>query len=110
MLLILFFIGFFYSFIIQRLSKSTIIMLIPNILRIILIIYTKITSKLNDSYGLGSLRTIIKEFIIAAIIVENISRLIFFALRNKLMYQNYFSMKMCQFPLSLVPPWCYIYF
>lgn len=83
MLLVLFLIGFLYSFIIQRLTKSKIIMLIPSMLGVIMLIYNTITSNPNDSDGLEAIRIVIKEFIISTIIVGNISGLIFFTLRKK---------------------------
>jgi hypothetical protein len=82
-LFILFFIGFFYSFIVQRFTKSRIIMLIPTILGIILIIYNSTTSNPSESSGLEALNIFIKELIITTIIIGNISGLIFFILHRK---------------------------
>lgn len=79
MILILFVIGFFYSFIVQRFSKSKIIMLIPSILGIILLIYNTITSNLNNSSGLEAIEIVIKELIIFTIIVGNISGFFFYS-------------------------------
>lgn len=82
MLIILLLIGFFSSFMIQKFTKLKIIILIPSILGVLFLIYTKFTSNPVDSDGLEGLRILIKEFIVTAIIIGNVSGLFFFTFKK----------------------------
>lgn len=59
MLLILFIAGFFYSLFAEMVSRSKFVLLLPMILGILFIIYTRIRSNPNDSGGLEAIRILI---------------------------------------------------
>lgn len=86
-IVILFFIGLFYSFFIHRYTKSKILMLLPTVIGVLLLVYIRFTINPNKSIGLESveaIRTLIKEFIVSALMIGNITGLMFFrAIRGK---------------------------
>lgn len=84
-LVVLFLLGFLYSFIIYRLSKSKILLLIPSITGIVLIIYIKMAPNLTVPLGLesvGALNLLIKELTISSLILGNVSGAIFLILAD----------------------------
>lgn len=83
LMLLSFLIGLFYSFIIQRFTRSKIVKLLPSIAAVIWFIYTYITFLPRQPVGFEDLALVIIALILIPLIVGNILGIIYFSRKNK---------------------------